>query len=198
MTDPPKIRILDTADALFYQRGFHAVGVDEIIERSNVAKTTLYHHFHSKDLLIAACLQRRSTDAQALFEREARRPELTPTEQIDRFFAIVELWCSAPDFRGCPFINFGIEFPEHDHPARQVCLSHRRWIREFLGGMAAEGGLESSEYLGAALSQLYDAAMIGSQIEPGGGDAGLARSTAHRLMGYGTPAECREPTPLFG
>jgi len=53
-------RILEAAGALFYQRGLHAVGVDEIVERSGVATTTIYAHFTSKALLIARCLQRRS------------------------------------------------------------------------------------------------------------------------------------------
>jgi hypothetical protein len=48
-------RILETAADLFYEHGFHAVGVDLIIERAGVAKTTLYRHFPSKDDLIVAC-----------------------------------------------------------------------------------------------------------------------------------------------
>ncbi len=182
MTDSPRQRILNTADALFYQRGFQAVGIDEIISRSKVAKTTLYYHFRSKDLLIAACLEQRSANARALFEQRARNPSLQPFEQIDRFFEIIEFWCSDPSFRGCPFINFGIEFPALDHPARAVCLSHRLWMRDFLAEIAAEGGLASPKMLGAALGQLYDAAMVGSQIEPGGADAALARSTARSLV----------------
>ncbi len=173
---------MDAADTLFYERGFRAVGIDEIIATSSVAKTTLYHHFRSKDLLIAACLEQRSTDAQALFEQEVRKPELTPAEQIDRFFEIIEIWCSDPTFRGCPFINFGIEFPLGIHPARGVCLSHRLWMSAFLGGIAAQGGADAPVRLGSALRQLYDAAMVGSQIEPGGGDATLARSTARTLV----------------
>ena len=41
------------------RHGFHAVGVDLVIERAGVAKTTLYRHFPSKDDLIVAYLERR-------------------------------------------------------------------------------------------------------------------------------------------
>ncbi len=181
MNRAPRTRILDTADELFYQRGFHAVGIDEIVAQSKVAKTTLYSHFRSKDLLIAACLQRRSDEARAMFEREAGDPQLLPIAQIDRFFEIVEVACSDPEFRGCPFINFGIEFPSHDHPARLVCLAHRAWMKDFLAGMAARGGSVSPATVGATLSHLYDAAMVGSQLDPAAGDAALARTTARTL-----------------
>jgi AcrR family transcriptional regulator len=181
MSHSPHDRILDAADELFYQRGFHAVGVDEIVARSGVAKTTLYAHFRSKDRLIAACLQRRSDAARSLFEQEAGNPALLPAEQIDRFFAIVEVSCRDPEFRGCPFINFGVEFPSKTHPARAVCLAHRHWMKTFLSGIAARGGADDAESLGARLCQLYDAAMIGSQLDPAGGDAALARSTARAL-----------------
>ena len=45
--------ILATADELFYEHGFHAVGVDLIVARAGVAKSTMYRHFPSKDALVA-------------------------------------------------------------------------------------------------------------------------------------------------
>ena len=47
-------RILATANELFYREGVRAIGVDTVVERSGVSKTTLYRVFESKDALIAA------------------------------------------------------------------------------------------------------------------------------------------------
>jgi AcrR family transcriptional regulator len=64
-TDPPtaasdaRERILDTAYELFSRNGIRAVGVDAIIDRSGVARMTLYRHFGSKDALVLAFLERR-------------------------------------------------------------------------------------------------------------------------------------------
>ena len=53
---------METASALFYAEGIHAVGVDRVVRDSGVAKATLYQHFRSKEELVAACLQQRSAD----------------------------------------------------------------------------------------------------------------------------------------
>src|ERR1700744_5813371 len=46
-------KILDTANKLFYQQGYNATGINQIIEEAGVAKGSLYQHFQSKnDLLL--------------------------------------------------------------------------------------------------------------------------------------------------
>ena len=56
---PARERILSTAYALFTRRGVRAVGIDEIISQSGVAKATMYRHFPTKNDLVLAVLQRR-------------------------------------------------------------------------------------------------------------------------------------------
>ena len=51
-------RILATAGELFYREGIRAIGVDTVVERSGVSKTSLYRLFDSKDALIAAFVLR--------------------------------------------------------------------------------------------------------------------------------------------
>lgn len=51
--------ILETALDLFYTRGYDAVGVQEIAERSGVTKPTLYYYFKSKYGLLEQLLESR-------------------------------------------------------------------------------------------------------------------------------------------
>jgi AcrR family transcriptional regulator len=46
-------QILDAAAELFYERGFHKVGVDDIGERVGVTGPAIYRHFSGKDHLLA-------------------------------------------------------------------------------------------------------------------------------------------------
>ena len=43
-----KDRILDTASRLFYERGDHTTGINQIIEEAEIARASLYNHFPSK------------------------------------------------------------------------------------------------------------------------------------------------------
>jgi AcrR family transcriptional regulator len=46
-------QILDAAAALFYEKGFHGVGVDEIGQRVGISGPALYRHFAGKDEILA-------------------------------------------------------------------------------------------------------------------------------------------------
>lgn len=52
-------RLVSVAFGLFYRHGVHAIGINRIIAESGVAKKTLYHHFSSKEALIAATVDYR-------------------------------------------------------------------------------------------------------------------------------------------
>ena len=46
-------KILDTAAAVFYEKGFHGVGVDELGTRAGLSGPALYRHFSGKDEILA-------------------------------------------------------------------------------------------------------------------------------------------------
>jgi len=52
-------RILDEAARLFAERGYAGTGVQDLCERSEVTKPTLYYHFGSKDGLLTALFEQR-------------------------------------------------------------------------------------------------------------------------------------------
>jgi len=178
----PRERILDAADELFYARGLHAVGIDEIVARSGTAKTTLYAHFPSKDDLIASYLQRRSDEWRLYLNEELARRGGTPVERIDAVFAVLGEGCASPGFRGCPFINAAAEYPDPAHPGRVVADAHRQWVRDLLAGLAAEAGAAEPDALAGRLILLYDAAMVGAQFDPGGLAPASAREAARTLV----------------
>lgn len=61
--------VLDTAERLFYEQGFHATGVDRVVAEAGVARMTLYNHFPSKEALVRAVIERR----QARFIADIRQ-----------------------------------------------------------------------------------------------------------------------------
>ena len=115
----PRERILEVATDLFYNQGYRATGINEVIEKSQVAKATFYNHFPSKDDLCEASLEilseRELTFIDSLINA-ARTPET-------RFMAVIEsldTWAKDTDYRGCAFINISGEIPDEKSPLRKV------------------------------------------------------------------------------
>lgn len=62
-------RILAAAQEVFSQKGFHQATMDEIAERADVGKGTLYRHFPSKENLFHQLVQIRLKELEAEAER---------------------------------------------------------------------------------------------------------------------------------
>ena len=182
MEPKPSERILRVADQLFYSRGLRAVGVDEIVVRSEAAKASLYAHFPTKDALIAGYLQQRSDDWRRHLESELERRGGSPVEKLDHVFAILAEGCATSGFRGCPFINAAVEFPDPSHPARVIGSQHRAWVRAVLSSLARGAEVEDPERLVDQLSLLYDSAMVGTQLNGSAAAAVTARYAARLLV----------------
>src|SRR5262245_31080619 len=86
-------RVLAAAYDLFSRHGIRAVGIDAIIEHSQVARMTLYRHFESKEELVLAFLrQRESLWTTAWLTVEVERRAATPRERLLAIFDVFGEW----------------------------------------------------------------------------------------------------------
>jgi len=76
--------ILDEAEKLLAEKGYHDTSIDEIAARAGVAKGTLYQHFPSKEALIMALLERNVELLEQTLQRIAREalPARTRLERL--------------------------------------------------------------------------------------------------------------------
>ncbi|MCI2416427.1 TetR/AcrR family transcriptional regulator [Saccharopolyspora sp. K220] len=174
-------RILTTAYDLFSRRGIRAVGVDEIIARSGVAKATLYRHFPSKNDLVLAFLDDRERRwTRGVVEAGARQRAETPLERLLAVFDVFDSWFHHADFEGCSFISVLLEMgPEH--PAGTASTHHLANIRILVERWAEEGGLRDP----VEFAHSWHLLAKGSIIAAAEGDrtaARRARRMAHHLI----------------
>ncbi len=78
--------ILDTAQMLFYTKGYEKTAVRDIINEIGIAKGTFYHHFNSKEELLDASITRLVAQALELIEPILADDELTALEKLHAFF----------------------------------------------------------------------------------------------------------------
>ena len=93
-------RILETACRLFYQRGVRAVGVDLVVEKAGVAKTSLYRHFGTKDDLIAAFLAREDEDFWGTWDRVADGHSDDAAAELDGHLGWIGERAGRAEYRG--------------------------------------------------------------------------------------------------
>lgn len=136
---PAKLKILATADELFYAEGIHTVGVDRIIRDAHVTKATFYKHFPSKDLLVIAYVRRRDARVRELLEGAERRHD-DPRAVVRSLVEAISAEAARPGFHGCPFINAAAQFPDPRHPVRVAVAEHRDWYSATLERLFARAG----------------------------------------------------------
>lgn len=175
-------RILSTATRLFYRRGIHAVGVNTVIADSDVAKTTLYAHFRSKDELIAECLHRLDERYFRWFVEETNRRAEQPRDRLMAMFDVYDEWFQSRDFRGCAFINAAVELADARHPAAAPIANHKRRSRELVERLAREAGFSDPKAISDHLTLLMEGAIITALVEGDWQAARRARAAALRLL----------------
>ncbi|MHB1208399.1 MAG: TetR/AcrR family transcriptional regulator [Acidimicrobiales bacterium] len=157
-------RIIDAATQLFYAQGIRAVSAEKIIALVGITKVTFYRHFPSKDDLIVAYLQRR-----AEWERNTilsvRQMSGDDVPSVFRIIAeAIGAESCSPGFRGCPFINAAAEYPDPQHPVRQVVDEHRRWFKHMIEELLNEIGVTNAPEIADELVMLRDGAMVSGYL----------------------------------
>jgi AcrR family transcriptional regulator len=191
----PRERIMRVAEDLFYRYGIRSVGVDWIIEQSDVAKMTFYKHFPSKSDLIAAYLQRQKERWRQIIDKATSR-EGSTLDRVLAIFDVLQEMCDAPSYQGCPFIKAMAEFgPDHSEIQIRDCISsHFTETGSTLSELIREMGLPPE--LSQAIASLVFGAMVIAQTA-GEADVVQTNKKAARLLLTGCAAPSQHtPAPV--
>jgi AcrR family transcriptional regulator len=133
-------RILAAADRLFYGNGIQAIGVQRLIDESQVTRVTFYRHFPSKDDLVLAYLEDRKVRARG-------SPGCASIIACTAARAALHAWAVAltedgmiDEYRGCTFVNAAAEYEPLDHPVRAIAIDHRRWVNQVTESLLRQAG----------------------------------------------------------
>jgi AcrR family transcriptional regulator len=182
-------KILETASDLFYKQGVRAVGVDLVVEKAGVAKTSLYRHFGTKDDLVAAFLEREDLDFWRTWDAVAKHHAEHAKAELDAQLRWIGERVGQPGYRGCPQINVAAEFPEADHPARKVAKAHKREMRRRLRDIAERLNVAAPDELAGQLAVLINGAFVSSQLFEPGEATPLLRRAADALISTSVATE---------
>ncbi len=146
---------------MFYQHGFHALGLDRILAEVGTTKTTFYKYFESKEALALACIQRRDEGwRKRLPELLKERAGEDPIDQLREIWNVWRDWFDNIAFNGCLFIHACSEFPDPNDPCHQAAWSNVDALRDIVRDLARRGGLGDPD----AFAQEYGLLMQGAII----------------------------------
>jgi AcrR family transcriptional regulator len=172
-------RLLAAADELFYAEGVHTVGIDRVIERAGVAKSSLYTTFGSKDELVKAYLNGRQAGMQARVSRHLERY----TDPVERLLSVFEAQgedFAEPGFHGCAFTSAVAESP--GTAVTSATNEYRQWVRGLLTGLAREAGADHPDTLARELHMIWDGAHLAARLDNAPDIARAAQGAAATLV----------------
>ncbi|UQR60981.1 MULTISPECIES: TetR/AcrR family transcriptional regulator [Bradyrhizobium] len=157
--DAPRARLLRTGVAILTEKGFSAVGVEEILDAAEVPKGSFYHYFDSKEAFGLALIDAYANYFARKLDRWFDDTERAPLDRLRDFIADARSGMARHRYRrGCLVGNLGQEMGVLPEPFRKrLAAVFRDWEARTSRCLrsAQEAGEMSSELDCEDLAQFF-------------------------------------------
>lgn len=168
-------RIVEAADALFYQRGFEKTSFSDIADAVHLSRGNFYYHFKTKDEILVAVIALRSARTQSMLDTWTR-DAATPADRLRRFAAMLIQNRQAIQRHGCLVGTLCAELAKLNHPAQggasMILGQFRDWLRTQFKALGHEKHadalamhlLSRSQGIAALANTFHDEAFIRHEV----------------------------------
>lgn len=156
-----KSLLIETATSLFQQKGYKAVGLNEIIKTCNVTKGALYHHFpNGKDELLLTCLHLLQEDITSDIKDIFSKHSTTEDAMISMIDKLVHSFEKDGTLTNYTFSSIVSEMATMSEPVRTACSDLYEKIEQMYCKKLLEDGFSNDS--AAAVSLLMTASIEGA------------------------------------
>jgi AcrR family transcriptional regulator len=149
---------------LFYKNGFHATGVDTIIEGTGISKRTLYKHFTSKEGLIIAAIdyyhQKMYKAISGYLEKSTLK---SPVDKALRIFDFLAELVDAGMLDGCFAMNAKTEYANKAKEIEAACDTYVAALQQLIELYLKDGNVADSRSVAVQVIMLFEGAIIRSK-----------------------------------
>ena len=185
-------RIVEAARFLFWEKGFAATGLAELLARAGANSGSFYHFFDSKDAVLRTVLETYRDLLDPLVIRPAFDAHARP---IDRIFALLdgyrERLVSTDCQYGCPIGRLALELDPENAPAHALIADNFTAWRAAVEGCVRGAGIPKPSDVAAFVLTVMEGAVMQARayrsIEPY--DACMRQLRLH-LAALGAAARC--------
>jgi len=179
--------ILEAAYRLFRRQGYTRVSMDEIAAAARLTKRTLYHHFRSKDDLLARVLEVQHGLALQAFQSFADQMTGSAEAIVEAMFRELSVWVDKPRWAGSGFTRLVIELADlPGHPARTIARRHKAQLERSLADLLGRAGVERKEELAREIWLLSEGAISLILVHGDRGYSTAAMRAARTLVRHHT------------
>jgi AcrR family transcriptional regulator len=141
MPRPSRDRLLDSAVDLLQRQGYHGTGLNELLERSEAPRGSLYHYFPGGKEQIGAEAIERAGGQVAAAVVHLLRAKPSVADAVEALAGLLAAGLEASDFeRGCPVATTALEVATRSEPIRvAVRASFESWLAPLRERLEATG-----------------------------------------------------------
>src|SRR6476659_788562 len=146
MPSSSRERLLDAAVDLLQRQGYHGTGLNELLERSEAPRGSLYHYYPGGTEQIGAEAIARAGEQVAAAVVHLMRAKPSVADAVEALAGLLAAGLEASDFeRGCPVATTALEVTPRSEPIRAaVQASFDSWLAP-LRERLQETGFERDE-----------------------------------------------------
>ncbi|MFQ5515521.1 MAG: TetR/AcrR family transcriptional regulator [Myxococcota bacterium] len=162
-------RILEAGAEVFARKGFAGAGVDELAARSGIAKTALYHHFGSKEGLLAAVVERAAATWIEGISTAAGQAGADPGVRLDRALAGMRALVEEQPWVFKLLQILALEVADEKPEIRATLRSILRQARDVIvSGLNDALGVElpGADRIALVVLALLEGITLGRQVDP--------------------------------
>jgi TetR/AcrR family transcriptional repressor of lmrAB and yxaGH operons len=160
-------RLVQAMSRALQRRGYHGVGLTELLAEAGAPKGVLYHHFPGgKEQLAVAAIE--ATAAQLTDSMRSLVAEhAQPLPMMTSWLALAEQQLQRSNFeRGCPLATVALETTAEDSAIRTALAEAFAQIRQGLAGLLAGAGIEAvrASRLATLVVAAYEGALLQARV----------------------------------
>ena len=189
-------RLVQAMSRALQQRGYHGVGLAELLAEAEAPKGVLYHHFPGgKQALAVAAIEATAAHITASLDRlVASRADPLPT--LAGWLALAQGQLERSGFeRGCPLATVALETTAADGPVRAALATAFGGIRLRLAQLLASAGVAAprADGLAALVVAAYEGALLQARVAGSGAPMAAAAEALLSLLQHEITSARRSP-----
>jgi TetR/AcrR family transcriptional regulator, lmrAB and yxaGH operons repressor len=160
-----RARLIRAMQIALASKGFHGIGLNELLANADAPKGVMYHHFPGgkSELALAAIEQSTATMLQQLTKGMQKFEQ--PADAIAQWFEGAIKSLSQQKYElGCPLATVALETVAADVELRQAIADSFSRIRQALSEAFQNAGIANSKPLAALVVSAFEGALMQARV----------------------------------